>query len=472
LQNTNWTAFEQLVKSAMERENIPGMAVAVARDGEMIYAAGFGDKDRSTGAPVDKDTLFGIASVSKSFTAMAIMQLVDAGKLSVDDPVVKHVPEFSLGGRKETGDIKIHHLLSHTSGIAPLPGLRYAWASTMSGYPKWDDSEAEAPLDALYGKAPDLSTFPKYISWLSHEPVDMLGKPGEYFSYSNDGYAILGSVIEHVTSRDYYDYMAKNVFQAIGLPRTTLHLSDLAGMGNVTKLYFHNKKHEVKDVPQWQDIKVYDAGGGVRSTVVDLAMYGQVYASDGIAGKKRIISPRSAQLMRTPAYNIAPGTYYCYGLQITPGYAGCTLVEHGGSLTGVGAAFGFVPEKGLSCAVIANTTRVASPEVWLAAVNTAMGLPLNQKRTVEIPAKKVSPEQIKRFSGQYQSGEFGNFRIHADGDALFIMMNGLTHELYARDEDTLIYHGAFRDDAVKFYSRPSGEVWAAFQGLRMVRKVS
>jgi CubicO group peptidase (beta-lactamase class C family) len=456
----------------MEEQNVPGLAVAVARNGEVVYARGFGVRDRTTGERVDPNTVFGIASVSKSFTAMAIMQLIDSGKLTVNDPAVKLVPAFRIRGIDWMEDIQVHHLLSHTSGLPPLPGLRYAMRPTMKGYPRWDDSKPEEPPAVPDEELPDLSTFPKYIEWLAGEEVEMLGRPGEYYSYSNDGYCILASVIEHLTGRDYYEHMTENVLQAIGMSRSTYRLADLPALGNVTKLYFHNINHEVKDVPQWQDCKVYDAGGGIRSTVLDLVNCGQVYTSGGMAGDKRIVSEKGIRRMRAPVHKIRKNTYYCHGLQITPDYSGMTLVEHGGSLTGVGSAFGFVPGKGLSAAVIANVTRVASADVWLAAVNTALGLPLEQKRTEETADYDVTPDQIARFAGTYKSGEGGTFRVFAERDALKIEVTGLTFPLKASDESTLVYSMRGHNQVVRFFTGSSGKVWAAFHGGRMVRRVA
>lgn len=466
----DWSRFEEYAHKTMEEQKIPGMSVAVAENGEIVYAKGFGLRNRATGEPVTPETIFGIASVSKSFTALAIMQLADAGKLRVDDPVVKHLPEFRIRGVDWLEDIKIHHLMSHTTGLPPLPGLGYAMRDSMKGYPKWDDSqpEPEKPRDE---KIPDLSTFDEYLQWLANEEIQMLGRPGEYFSYSNDCYCIMGAIIERVTGRDYYEYMVSEILGPIGMERSTFSLAELAQKDNVTRLYFNNIRRETLDVPQWQDCKVYDAGGGIRSTALDLVKYGQVYTSDGMAGNRRIVSAEGAREMRKLVYKIARRSYYGYGFQVTPDYSGVTLVEHGGSLTGVSSNFGFVPEKGLSVAVLTNVSAVPAAEIWLCAVNTALGLPLHQKRSEEPRDFQPPPGYLDRYVGTYKSGEGANIKIFKDADGVKVEIAGEQFPMRASDQDTLVYEVRGQERVARFYTDKDQNVWAMFHGLRMIRKV-
>ena len=116
----DWVIFEDYTNNLLTKEHIPGVAVAVSQNGETIYQKGFGYRNLETKVPVTPETLFGIASVTKSFTAAAILQLENDGKLSVDDPVIKYIPELFIPGLYHIGDIKIRHLLSHTTGLPPI----------------------------------------------------------------------------------------------------------------------------------------------------------------------------------------------------------------------------------------------------------------------------------------------------------------------------------------------------------------
>src|SRR5690606_30258396 len=115
----DWSGLEAYVKTIMEREQIPGLAMAISQHGETIYEQGFGVRDIETNKRVTPDTIFGIASVTKSFTALAIMQLVEQGKLTLDSPVIRYLPQFHLPRAKDMEQIYVHHLLTHTTGQPP-----------------------------------------------------------------------------------------------------------------------------------------------------------------------------------------------------------------------------------------------------------------------------------------------------------------------------------------------------------------
>src|SRR5699024_12366992 len=116
----NMAPFEEKANALIDREQIPGVSLAVNESGSPIYEHGFGFRNIDKELPVTPDTVFGIASMSKSFTCVAIMQLQEAGKLSVHDPVIKHLPNFRLPNQAYAKQITIHHLMTHTSGLPPF----------------------------------------------------------------------------------------------------------------------------------------------------------------------------------------------------------------------------------------------------------------------------------------------------------------------------------------------------------------
>ena len=138
--------FEDHAQKKIAAHNIPGLAVGVGRHGEVTYARGFGHRDRENGLPVTPDTVFGIASITKSFTAAAIMQLQEAGRLSVQDPVVKHLPEFRTPNREWTRQMTVHHFLTHTSGLPPLPSHWFAGARAREGDPSVEGNRRRSGL--------------------------------------------------------------------------------------------------------------------------------------------------------------------------------------------------------------------------------------------------------------------------------------------------------------------------------------
>ncbi len=465
----NWSAFEQYVSETMEEHKIPGMAVGVSANGETIYEKGFGVRDRQTGESVDPDTVFGIASVSKSFTTMAIMQLVDQGKVSLYDPVTKHVPGFRIKTVHPMTKITVHHLMSHTAGLPPLPGLYYAMKQSMEGYPKWDESQ-QTPNPALAKKCvPPLERFDDYLAYLAAEEVEMLGQPGEYFSYSNDCYCALGALIEHVTGQNYYDYMQEHLFRPICMQRTTFSADAISGWPNVTSLYFSNKNREVCDVPRWQRLGAYDAGGGIKSSIRDLLKYLRVYVQDGFTPGSPVVSKEGIHAVRTPVYEIGRGIYYGYGLQVTPDYAGDCLVEHGGSLTGVASNVGYATKAKVAVAVLTNLSGAPAADIWLRAMNTALGLGPHMRRSIE-PEFHATTEQLERLCGTYTSGEGTRATVFLEEGIPMFETQGEKFACRASDRCHLVFVQRGQQRVAKFYLDDSGQAWAMFYGLRMLRR--
>src|SRR5690606_29392286 len=162
-QQSSWDRFEAFVAQVMQAEQVPAVSVAFARDGEIVYARGFGWQDREKGIEADAATVYGVASVTKSFTAVAILQLEEAGKLSVHDPVRRHLPEFRVSDPNATERMTLHHLLSRTSGPPRWPVRR---GGRVRAHP-------ERPPRPIPRSVHDL------LAYLAEEPYEMLAAPGE-----------------------------------------------------------------------------------------------------------------------------------------------------------------------------------------------------------------------------------------------------------------------------------------------------
>lgn len=437
---TSWDRYEEFVRETMAAQNIAGAAVAVAKGSEVIYTGTFGMRDLEKQEPVTPETIFGCASVSKSFTAMAIMQLVDEGKLSVEDPVVKYLPEFRLRGATDMSAIKVRHLLSHTTGLPPMT------------------------------RKPELKSFEEHLEYLATADYTLLGAPGEYFSYCNDTFLLLGAIIERLTGVPYRVYMTERVLKAIGMPRTTYDINEVASLDNFTQLYVKNPQTKALEAKPWVELGMYEVGGGVRSNIMALLRYGQVYVNGGVIDGRRIVSEAGLRKMREPVYKIGMNSYYAFALQVTPDYSGVTLVEHGGGQPGVSSNFGFVPEENLVAVVLTNVTAVPASVLWLAAVNTALGLPIEKKRA-EMPVYQATTEHLARFAGNYRSAEGANLNVYLEGNTLFLECEGEKLTLIPSDECTFVYHSGGQERTIKFYFDESGKPWAAFTHLRMMRRV-
>jgi len=437
----SWIEFEEYTRALMEETHIPGAAVAVSHEGEPIYAKGFGVSDLATKKPVDPNTIFGIASVSKSFTALAIMGLQDKGLLSLDDPVIKYIPEWTISGVSDMSAIKIKHLLSHTTGVPPLR------------------------------RREDLFRFDEHLEFFANEPIVPLGKPGEYLSYCNDTFLLLGAIIQRLTRKLFTRHMTVEILDKLDMNRSTYGLDDLRKFDNVTVPYVYSEKEGRLESVPWPQLGNYEVGGGVRSSVLDLMKYSQVYLNSGVYEGKTIVSAEAIQAMQQRVHQIGRNTYYCYALEVTPDYEGVTLVEHGGGQPGVSSNFGFVPEEKISVAVLTNVSDAPASRIWLAAVNSYLGLPIDRERSYE-PQYETDLEDMLKFCGTYECDEGSKFTISKTDNGIKITIGGHDYDLRASSEDTLVFQRNKMDQVIKFYFDDSGKPWAGFFHLRMLRRTS
>ncbi|MCZ2257735.1 serine hydrolase domain-containing protein [Sporosarcina sp. G11-34] len=424
-----WKQFEHYVEELMAKQQIPGVAIALSKNGETIYAKGFGTKDLQTKEPITPETIFGIASITKSFTALAIMKLVEEGKLEVDDAVSKHLPEFQTIQHEMVEGIKIHHLLSHTTGLATMERKNH------------------------------LKNFTGHLDYLNAKKWSWLGVPGEYICYNNDMFLLLGAIIEKVTGESYQAYITKTIFTPLQMDRTSFDLLELQQLGNLTTPYMIEK--EKPTACAWPTLGNYAVGGGIRSTVMDLLKYGQMYVNDDLQYKETL-----AQMTNT-VIRTHGNSFYGYALQTTPNYEGFTLAEHGGSQPGVSSNFGFVREKELVAVVLTNLSGVSADEIWLAAVNTALDIPMEHKRNVE-PEYDLSEEKFEPFVGTYTSDERSDVEISVANKKLVCTIDGVTHVLRASSERTLVITEL--EKPIRFFFDNTKKTWALLLGNRMLLK--
>jgi len=431
----NWMNFEKELKKRMEKEHIPGVAIAVSKDNEIIYQKGFGFRDMEAELPVTPDTLFGTASVTKSFTALAIMKLVVQGEIALTDPVSTYLPKFSIRGIKPIEHVTIHHLLTHTTGLAPIE------------------------------RHEEFNHFEEHLTYLRERNHDILGKPGEYFSYSNDAFLLLGAIIEKVTGRLYRRYITEEILNPLQMNRSTFSIEEIKKFTNVTVPYIFDKDKEKHEKQLWPKLGNYEVGGGLRSTVLDLIKYGDLFINGGKVEDKQTITERFLKKIYQPYVQTDQKTYYGYAFKVTPGYYGTTLVEHSGGQPGVASNFGFLPEKNISVAVLTNLSGATAGDIWLEAVNTVLELPLSTKESV-LPVTTLNKEEKKRFVGEFVNKEGQRVVIDfVDGD-LTAQMEGGQFSLVESDEKTLIIKE--NEKPIQFYFNREQKPWAIFMGMRML----
>ena len=333
-------SFDTLLSSFVEERQVPGAALAVSRNGRLIYARGCGYADLDTKAPVQPDSLFRIASISKPLTAVAVLQLVEQGKIRLEDCVLDVLKDkFPLPeGREQDSrwsQVTLLHLLQHTAG----------WDRDKSFDPMFRSLEIATRLGVAPPAEPE-----HIIRYMRGQPLDFT--PGERYAYSNFGYCLLGRVIEKVSGQPYGDYVREHVLAPVGARSTLLGRSDASARADGEVKYYDEKELSGKAViaPQlgktvplpygtWYH-EALDAHGGWISSAIDLVRFASAFDD---TSSSKLLNPRSrATMFARPA--AAAGfekdgspkdAYYGCGWMVRPvGSNGQFNAWHTGSLPG------------------------------------------------------------------------------------------------------------------------------------------
>lgn len=371
--------LEKLIFEKMAKTHLPGLSISIVHNGTMIYSKGFGFRDVERGYHATPSTLYAIGSVTKSFTSLAIMQLANQRKLDLEDPAEKYLPiELRAKGEK----IKIWHLLTHTSGIPAL-----AYAEALINYVTESDNRW-IPI-ASYE---DLFTFIKDSQYWA------IAKPGERWLYLNEGYLVLGYIIEKVSGIDYRSYVYKNILEPLRMSRTFFEKEmldkdhDAAVPYIITKDGRHIRSCYLYSLP---------SDGGLISNVVDLCRYISMYISRGQYMGKTIASPEVIEEMEKPRISVPLQIFgkesYGYGFRVIPEFFGHKLVGHSGSVLTATAYVGYIPDARLGVAILANGNGYKLSHMGLFALALMLG-----KDPYRLPFIKMESE-LEKLEGIYET---------------------------------------------------------------------
>lgn len=401
------------VQKEFDYSRCPGRSVGLAKDGAPIYLESFGYRDCEVHLPMTTDTTMGVGSVNKVVTAVAIMQLQEDGKLSVNDPVIKYLPTYRTPNPEYAAKTTIHHLLTHTSGLGALPFSFSPAARSIAQDP-------DAPPDMKNLKP--LDTAEQLMEAIAEFPMKVAGTPGKYYSYSNEGYALLGEIVQRVSGQSYEAYVTEQILKPAGMVHSTFDEQTLQTFPRVATLYSpvpstsNPALMEPKRTPFWWDLGVMTPAGGLKSTVQDLLRFAEIFRTQGLVGENRLLSKESVEAMTHPWIEADYGYHYGYGLGVRPDYHGMVLLEHGGSAKGASAMLMVVPEKGLTAVSLTNMVRMERN--LLGAINLAAGLPIEAKAKVYPPYPK-SLERPERYAGTYQGDNPVVVKVDEQGGLLF-----------------------------------------------------
>lgn len=322
--------LDTILEEIMRRWGIPGLGIGLVRQGEILYAKGFGVQSLETRVPVSPDSIFGVASVSKCFVACAILQLSECGKLHLDDPLVRHLPDFRLADERYA-QITIRQILSHTSGMPDMDEYEYV---ALVSHPESDEGAAE-----------------RYMRGLSNRK--MVATPGEQFFYSNIAYNLLGVLITRVSGKSFEDYMIENILRPAGMPDSTFFYPEV----DQNRLAVpHLRTPQMMVNPVYPYHRADAPASFLHSTVIDMCHWAMTCLNRGAYQGQRILSDASYQVMWTPvAPRGYPPFYEATGLGWTLGhFDGLLTVSHGGGGFGWTDFLLLLPEINSALVILCN----------------------------------------------------------------------------------------------------------------------
>lgn len=393
----------------------PGAAVLIMENGQVLLRKGYGMANVELGVPVQPEMVFQIASVTKQFTAAAILMLQERGKLSVEDDITKHLPGYPTRGQK----ITIHHLLTHTSGIPNFTAL-----------PEWRPRMRE-----------DM-TVQQTIDMFKDKPLDF--KPGETVSYSNSGYILLGAIIEKASGKSYEDFIEQEIFAPLGMKRSRYGRREEIVPGRVAG---YEKTEDGFGVAQFISWTQSAGAGGLMSTVDDLALWTAALSSE------KLLKKASLQQMTTPT-KLASGeaTPVAYGLGIWE-EDGVRILEHSGGIPGFNTDVLIIPDRRLSVIVLSN---IIGQEPGAEALAYRLAMKALGKETVAVD---LDPSTLDEYVGVYRFNKTLTRMVYRQENKLFTRRRGgLTQEISASSRDDFFNQGT--DSRIHFRRDDQGKITA------------
>jgi CubicO group peptidase (beta-lactamase class C family) len=352
-----------------------------------VLTAAYGVADLEHDVPIRPDTIFEAGSVSKQFTAMAVLLLAHQGKLSLDDNVRKYIPELPDYGTPVT----IRHLLNHTSGLRDWGSLE-----AIAGWPRTTRAYTHAHVLEILSRQKSLNY-----------------TPGAEYSYTNSGYNLAAMIVARVSGQSLADFTRERIFQPLGMTSTSWR-DDFRRIVKNRAIAYPQSANSIRQLMPFEDVY---GNGGLLTTVGDLLKWNRNFTTAKIGGKDLV-----AQQQQQAKLNDGRTASYAVGLFMQE-YGGLREVSHSGTTGGYSAWLGRYPDRGLSVAVLCNTSAANGTSLGHEVAGTYLGV--GPARAFEVSDElgpwQPTPEQLASFTGTYTSEEIETtLRVSVEGSQLRI----------------------------------------------------
>ena len=418
-QPVNLRGFSEFVAKTMAEWKVPGMAVAIVKDGKVVFAEGFGFRDVERGLKVTPHTIFPIGSCSKAFTAADVGILVDEGKVGWDEPVRTYLPDFKLRDEYASAHITSRDMLSHRSG---LPRHDLMWIGG-----QFDRRE-------LYDRIRYLEMNKGFRS---------------AWQYQNLMFMTAGYLVGKVDGSSWEDFTQRRILDPLGMKETNFSVALTQKAADFSRPYMEIKD-KIEPVP-YRDINAVGPAGSINSNVLDMAQWVLLNLNKGKFGDKQVVSEASMAQIHSPQmlvpmpiqYDEVLYSSYGMGWVIEP-YRGHLLVWHNGGVDGFISQVAFLPRENAGLVILSNLNGNPVPGiVYLNIVDRLLGLDQvdwNKRTKDEIAKGKAEDEKARKeadkdrkpdtrpshpladYAGEYENPGYGTLSVVKDGDGLKLKM--------------------------------------------------
>jgi CubicO group peptidase (beta-lactamase class C family) len=380
--------LEPLIQQTVASCELAGLAIGIVQGEELIYAKGFGVRHMETREPVTADSLFHLASVSKTFVATGIMQLVEQGRLALDAPVAGYLPYFALKDERYEA-ITVQQMLSHVSGMPDAE--EFGWEQ-----PEEDDGALE-----------------RYVRSLANETL--LFAPGERFAYSNIAYEVLGDLIAKASDQSFEEYMQAQLLRPLEMPTSTFLKAQVAP-ALATAPHLSTPTLELSAVYPYH--RAHAPSSTLHSSVIELGNWASTHLKRGAFKGTRLLQASSYDLLWHPYAPTGWGpAYESMGLGWFLGaHRGRPSAGHGGGDIGFNTTLMLLPDDGLAVAVLANSVPALVGDIRAAALDIVLGYePEIPKSPALLALHTTLAEQgVEAALARYQTLPADQYDLQAD----------------------------------------------------------
>ncbi|MFQ3250436.1 MAG: CubicO group peptidase (beta-lactamase class C family) [Glaciecola sp.] len=389
--------FDELLNKLFEPDG-PGGVALVIKDGKPIYRKAFGMADLELNVKMTPDNIFRIGSISKQFTAVAILKLAEEGKIDLNADITEYVKDYPTHGYS----ITIKHLLNHTSGIKSYTGMQ-----------KWDAEERKRDFTPI-----------ELIDYFKNEPMDFA--PGEQFKYNNSGYVLLGHIIELVSGDTYANYIENHLFKPLGLKNS--HYGSTSKIIKNRASGYDKADDTYKNADFLSMTQPY-AAGSLLSTVDDVYAWYMAIMND------QVISKESREMAhQMGVLNNGDNIDYGFGWFIG-NIQGSPLVEHGGGINGYLTSSLLLPKEDVFVAVFSNCN-CNSPGAGTAnkIAGIAIGKPFSWDKI------KLKEDELRSYQGVYEkSADDVRIFTFEDGQLYSLRSGGMRYKIHPFAKDQFFF---------------------------------